>query len=180
MTMLRARDLTVSASLDGETVYRGTATGALAEKVVVAERVALPLGEDVPLEEAALLGCAALTGIGAVLFAARVQPNSSVVVIGAGGVGQFVLQGVGPQLDVGQTIGRNKTLKGEELLAQLRAHRRFVIAGLIEGVRQAREVDRPEVGFQVSGRPRQTDGRWTNPLTSCRRMSGIWSPNLSR
>src|SRR5213080_1814017 len=80
-------------SLDGETVYRGTATGALAEKVVVAERVALPLGEDVPLEEAALLGCAALTGIGAVLFAARVQPNSSVVVIGAGGVGQFVLQG---------------------------------------------------------------------------------------
>ena len=51
-------------SLDGETVYRGTATGALAERVVVAERVALPLGEDVPLEEAALLGCAALTGVG--------------------------------------------------------------------------------------------------------------------
>ena len=80
-------------SLGGETVYRGTATGALAERVVVAERVALPLGEDVPLEEAALLGCAALTGIGAVLFAAQVQPGSSVVVIGAGGVGQFVLQG---------------------------------------------------------------------------------------
>jgi S-(hydroxymethyl)glutathione dehydrogenase / alcohol dehydrogenase len=81
-------------SLDGETVYRGTATGALAERVVVAERVALPLGEDVSLDEAALLGCAALTGIGAVLFAARVQPGSSVVVLGAGGVGQFVLQGV--------------------------------------------------------------------------------------
>jgi S-(hydroxymethyl)glutathione dehydrogenase/alcohol dehydrogenase len=80
-------------SLEGETVYRGTATGALAEKVVVAERVALPVDDDVPLEEAALLGCAALTGIGAVLFAARVQPNSSVVVVGAGGVGQFVLQG---------------------------------------------------------------------------------------
>ena len=80
-------------SLDGETVYRGTATGALAETVVVAERVALPLGDDVPLEEAALLGCAALTGIGAVLFAARVQPKATVVVVGAGGVGQFVLQG---------------------------------------------------------------------------------------
>ena len=86
-------DGTTGMSLDGETVYRGTATGALAERVVVAERVALPLGNDVPLEEAALLGCAALTGIGAVLFAARVQPNASVVVVGAGGVGQFVVQG---------------------------------------------------------------------------------------
>jgi S-(hydroxymethyl)glutathione dehydrogenase/alcohol dehydrogenase len=76
-----------------ETVYRGTATGALAERLVVTEQVALPLGEDVPLEEAALLGCAALTGVGAALFAARVEPGSSVVVVGGGGVGQFVVQG---------------------------------------------------------------------------------------
>ena len=62
-------------SLDGETVYRGTATGALAERVVVAERVALPTGGAMPLEHAALLGCAALTGVGAVLFAgARRSP----------------------------------------------------------------------------------------------------------
>src|SRR5205823_10408517 len=80
-------------SLDGKTLYRGTATGALTERLVVAERVALPLGEDVPLEQAALLGCAALTGVGAVLFAARVSEDSSVLVVGAGGVGQFAVQG---------------------------------------------------------------------------------------
>jgi S-(hydroxymethyl)glutathione dehydrogenase/alcohol dehydrogenase len=79
--------------LDGDTVYRGTATGCLAERVVVEEKVALPLGEDVPLEQAALLGCAALTGVGAVLFSAHVTPGSSVVVVGAGGVGAFVVQG---------------------------------------------------------------------------------------
>ena len=79
--------------LDGETLYRGTATGALAERLVVSEQVALPLGEGVPLEEAALLGCAALTGVGAVLFAARVELGSTVLVVGAGGVGQFVVQG---------------------------------------------------------------------------------------
>ena len=79
-------------SLDGETVYRGTATGCLAERVVVSSRVALPVA-DVPLREAALLGCAALTGVGAVLFAARVAPGSSVLVVGAGAVGQFVVQG---------------------------------------------------------------------------------------
>jgi len=80
-------------SLRGETLYRGTATGCLAERVVVSERVALPTGGDVPLREAALLGCAALTGVGAVLFSAGVRAGSSVLVVGAGGVGQFVVQG---------------------------------------------------------------------------------------
>jgi S-(hydroxymethyl)glutathione dehydrogenase / alcohol dehydrogenase len=86
-------DSTTGLSLDGETVYRGTATGALAERIVVSERVALPVGGGVPLEQAALLGCAALTGVGAVLFAAGVEPGSSVLVVGAGGVGQFIVQG---------------------------------------------------------------------------------------
>ena len=80
-------------SLGGETVYRGTATGALAERVVVAAGAAMPLGDDVPFEHAALLGCAALTGVGAVLNAARPEPGFSALVIGAGGVGQFVVQG---------------------------------------------------------------------------------------
>ncbi|HWG56368.1 MAG TPA: alcohol dehydrogenase catalytic domain-containing protein [Gaiellaceae bacterium] len=80
-------------ALDGATVYRGTATGALAERVVVAGAAALPLGDDLPFEQAALLGCAALTGVGAVLNAARLEPEATVLVVGAGGVGQFVIQG---------------------------------------------------------------------------------------
>jgi S-(hydroxymethyl)glutathione dehydrogenase/alcohol dehydrogenase len=80
-------------SLAGETVYRGTATGALAEVVVVAAGAAMPLADDVPLEHAALLGCAALTGVGAVLNAARPERGFTALVIGAGGVGQFVVQG---------------------------------------------------------------------------------------
>ena len=86
-------DGTTGLSLRGETLYRGTATGCLAEWVVVSERVALPTGGVVPLREAALLGCAALTGVGAVLFAAGVGAGTSVLVVGAGGVGQFVVQG---------------------------------------------------------------------------------------
>ena len=79
--------------LDGETVYRGTATGALADHVAVDAGAAMPLGDDVPLEHAALLGCAALTGVGAVLNAARPEPGFTAFVIGTGGVGQFVVQG---------------------------------------------------------------------------------------
>ena len=86
-------DGTTGMSLGGETVYRGTATGAWAERVVVSSRVALPTGGAVPLRDAALLGCAALTGVGAVLFAARAAPGGVMLVIGAGGVGQFVVQG---------------------------------------------------------------------------------------
>ena len=74
-------------------MYRGTATGAWAERVVVSSQVALPTGGAVPLRDAALLGCAALTGVGAVLFAARAEPGGVALVIGAGGVGQFVVQG---------------------------------------------------------------------------------------
>jgi S-(hydroxymethyl)glutathione dehydrogenase / alcohol dehydrogenase len=86
-------DGTTGMSLDGEVLYRGTATGAMSERLVVTEHAALPTGGDVPLEEAALLGCAALTGVGAVLFAARIDPGGTALVVGAGGVGQFCVQG---------------------------------------------------------------------------------------
>jgi S-(hydroxymethyl)glutathione dehydrogenase/alcohol dehydrogenase len=86
-------DGTTGMTIDGETLYRGTATGCLQERLTVTERVALPLGDGVPLEEAALLGCAALTGVGAVLYAGRTQPGESVLIVGAGGVGQFCVQG---------------------------------------------------------------------------------------
>jgi S-(hydroxymethyl)glutathione dehydrogenase/alcohol dehydrogenase len=78
-------------SADGETVYRMTTVGALAERVLLPAEAALPLGGELPFEQAALLGCAALTGVGAVLNAG-VHENDSVLVIGAGGVGQFCVQ----------------------------------------------------------------------------------------
>lgn len=80
-------------SLDGATVYRMTSTGCLAERVVVRANAALPLPDEVSIEQGALLGCAALTGVGAVLFRARPQPGTTALVLGAGGVGQFVVQG---------------------------------------------------------------------------------------
>jgi Zn-dependent alcohol dehydrogenase len=86
-------DGTTGMEADGETVYRGTATGALSQRLTVDAGVTLPLGADVSLEHAALLGCAALTGVGAVLFQARPEPGDTVLVVGAGGVGQFCVQG---------------------------------------------------------------------------------------
>ncbi|HLV57459.1 MAG TPA: Zn-dependent alcohol dehydrogenase [Natronosporangium sp.] len=78
---------------DGGEVYPGLGTAAFAAETVVAADACVPLPPDMPLREAAVLGCAVLTGVGAVLNAARVGPGESVVVIGLGGVGLAALQG---------------------------------------------------------------------------------------
>jgi S-(hydroxymethyl)glutathione dehydrogenase/alcohol dehydrogenase len=87
-------DGTTGLRQDGTTVYRMTTVGAFANHVLVPERAAIRIPHGVPLEHAALLGCAALTGVGAVENAARVEAAASAVVIGAGAVGQFIVQGL--------------------------------------------------------------------------------------
>ncbi|MEC4018550.1 zinc-binding dehydrogenase [Streptomyces sp. H27-D2] len=77
---------------DGTDLYPGLGTAVFAEETVVSARAVLPLPAGIPLTEAALLGCAVLTGYGAVNNSAKVRPGESVVVFGVGGVGLSVLQ----------------------------------------------------------------------------------------
>jgi S-(hydroxymethyl)glutathione dehydrogenase/alcohol dehydrogenase len=76
---------------DGDPLHVTLGLGALAEEVVVDQSAVIGVGDDVPLEESALLGCAVLTGVGAVRNTARVAAGSSVLVIGLGGVGLSVV-----------------------------------------------------------------------------------------
>src|SRR5207245_6853916 len=64
-----------------------------AERAVVPEMNLLPLDVDVPLDIAALAGCAVMTGVGAVINTASVRPGTSVLIIGAGGVGLSAVMG---------------------------------------------------------------------------------------
>ena len=77
---------------DASPVYPGLGTAAFATETVVGANACIPLPEDVPLEQAALLGCAVLTGAGAVFNAARVRAGESVVVFGLGGIGLCAVQ----------------------------------------------------------------------------------------
>ncbi|PRH78498.1 alcohol dehydrogenase [Streptomyces solincola] len=77
---------------DGTPLHPGLNVAAFAEETVVAANCVLPAPDGVPLAEAALLGCAVLTGYGAVHHSARVREGESVVVFGAGGVGLAALQ----------------------------------------------------------------------------------------
>lgn len=60
---------------------------------VLSEKSVLPIDKDIPFEVAAVTGCAVVTGVGAVLNTAKVEPGSSVGVVGIGGVGLNVIQG---------------------------------------------------------------------------------------
>ncbi|MEU4693456.1 zinc-binding dehydrogenase [Actinoplanes sp. NPDC023714] len=78
----------------GETPVFGMAgCGAFAEEMVVPRAGAVQIGDDVPYEVAALIGCSVTTGVGAVVNTARVRPGDTVVVIGCGGVGIAAVQG---------------------------------------------------------------------------------------
>ncbi|MCM3870892.1 MAG: Zn-dependent alcohol dehydrogenase [Pyrinomonadaceae bacterium] len=83
-TRLRARQQDVAH-------FNGTAC--FADYAVVAEEGAIPVSHDVPFEALATLGCAVVTGVGAVLNAARVEAGAKIVIVGAGGVGLNVVQG---------------------------------------------------------------------------------------
>ena len=77
----------------GESAFGFAGCGTFAEELVIPADAAVKVDDDVPYEAAALIGCGVLTGVGAVLNTARVEPGSTVVVIGCGGVGISVIQG---------------------------------------------------------------------------------------
>lgn len=80
-------------SEQGEPVYAGLGVASFAEQTVVPRAAVVPVPDDIDTADAALLGCAVTTGVGAATTTAQVTPGSSVLVIGLGGVGLSVVQG---------------------------------------------------------------------------------------
>ncbi|MFE1947825.1 Zn-dependent alcohol dehydrogenase [Streptomyces massasporeus] len=77
---------------EGTDLHPGLNVAAFAEETVVSASCVLPVPDGVPLTDAALLGCAVLTGYGAVHHSARVRAGETVAVFGVGGVGLAALQ----------------------------------------------------------------------------------------
>ena len=95
-----------------------------AERSVVPANTVFPVDPSLPLEQVALLGCAVMTGVGAILNTAKVRPGDSVLVIGCGGVGLSAIQGariagastivgvdvVEPKLEIAKELGATETV----------------------------------------------------------------------
>lgn len=78
----------------GNTPIAGVAgMNGFAEQILSHHSAVVAIDPDMPLDRAALIGCAVMTGVGAVINAARVRPGETCVVIGCGGIGLNVVQG---------------------------------------------------------------------------------------
>jgi S-(hydroxymethyl)glutathione dehydrogenase / alcohol dehydrogenase len=80
-------------SLNGQRLNHFLTVSSFAEYAVVPESGAVAVPANMPLDRAALISCAVLTGFGAVTNTAKVTPGSRVAVFGCGGVGLNILQG---------------------------------------------------------------------------------------
>lgn len=115
---------------DGLDIHHHLGVSAFADHAVVSRRSVVPVPADVPAEVAALLGCAVLTGGGAVLNAARPAAGDTVMVVGLGGVGMaalLVARALGhpvvavdarsDKLAAARTLGAEQTVLADELAA---------------------------------------------------------------
>lgn len=77
----------------GADAFQFANSGVFSQRTLVFETQCVAIDPTVPLTSACLIGCALLTGVGAVLNRAQVAVGETVAVIGAGGIGQSVIQG---------------------------------------------------------------------------------------
>lgn len=80
-------------SQGGQTIHQFVDLSAFAEAMLLHHTAVVKIDPEIPLDRAALLGCAVTTGVGAALNTAQVTPGSSVAVFGAGGIGTSIMQG---------------------------------------------------------------------------------------
>jgi S-(hydroxymethyl)glutathione dehydrogenase/alcohol dehydrogenase len=114
-------------SRKGAPITHGLGTGAFAEYVVVDGSQAVAIPKDVPFASASLIGCAVITGMGAVINTAGVTAGSSVVVIGTGGVGLNSIQGAA-------LAGASPIIAVDLVKSKLRAAKRFGATHTVDAI----------------------------------------------
>jgi S-(hydroxymethyl)glutathione dehydrogenase / alcohol dehydrogenase len=157
------------------TLHHFSVVSSHAEYCIVPETGAVPVPAEVPFDRACLIGCGVMTGVGAVIRCARVEPWSSVVVVGCGAVGLNVLQGARlagarrivavdlseRHLAMAPGFGATHTLhpSREDVTAAVRALTSgrgadyvFEAAGTEASLQQALEVARPGATVVVLGK----------------------------
>ena len=141
-------------TLDGQEIKHFAGVSSFAEYSVIPARAVLKIPEDFPLDRAALLGCAVITGVGAVFNCARVRPGSSVAVFGAGGIGLNVIQGAA-------IAGAEKIIAVDILPNKLEFARQFgathtingSTANAVEQIRALTDGKGVEYAFEAIGLP---------------------------
>ena len=104
-------------SLGGQPLFHYMGTSTFANFTVLPEIAVAKVRKDAPFDKICYIGCGVTTGIGAVIFTAKVEPGSKVVVFGLGGIGLNVIQGarmVGADMIVGVDLNPSKRAIAEK------------------------------------------------------------------
>lgn len=140
---------------NGRPVNQFANVGVFAERTVVHETQAVVIDPELPMDVACLIGCAMLTGAGAVFNRARVHPGSTVLVIGAGGIGQSVIQAA--RLCAARRIVVVDTNPGKEGIARTFGATDFVDAAvggdIVSAVQQLGISEGVDYAFECVGHP---------------------------
>jgi alcohol dehydrogenase len=135
----------------GREINHHLGVSAFAEYAVLARESLVAVDPALPFEQAALFGCAVMTGVGAVFNTAAVPQGSSIAVVGLGGVGLAALLGArtrDPSALVAVDLSEQKLAVARELGATI-----TVNAGSADAVEQVREATRGgvEYAFEMAG-----------------------------
>lgn len=138
----------------GQEVPQMARIGTMSEYIVAPEINLVKIDPRYSLAHAALVGCGVATGVGAVINTAQVEPGSTVVVIGTGGVGLNAVQGA-------VLAGAERIIAVDRVASKLDFARRFgatdvVDASAVEPVEAVRELTKGKLAdyaFEVIGNP---------------------------
>jgi S-(hydroxymethyl)glutathione dehydrogenase/alcohol dehydrogenase len=119
-------------SLGGKPVLHYMGTSTFSNHIVVPEIALARIRRDAPFDTVCYIGCGVTTGIGAVLFTAKVEAGANVVVFGLGGIGLNVIQGA-RMVGAGKIIGVDLN-PGREAMARKFGMTDFVDAGQVDNV----------------------------------------------
>lgn len=104
-------------SANGKMLHHYMGTSTFANFTVVPEIALAKIREDAPFDKVCYIGCGVTTGIGAVIYTAKVQPGDNVIVFGLGGIGLNVIQGAriaGANMIVGVDINPSRKEMAEK------------------------------------------------------------------
>ncbi len=141
----------------GQSINHHLGCSVFAEYATVSRRSLVKIDRTVALDEAALFGCAVLTGVGAVVNTAKVQAGASVAVVGLGGVGLAALIGAhaaGARQIIAVDLSDDKLKLARDLGAT-----HAVNAGQLDAVEQIRDLSAGgvEFAFEFAGAIRALD-----------------------
>ena len=118
-------------SIGGKPLFHYMGTSTFANYSVMPEISVAKIRPDAPFDKVCYIGCGVTTGIGAVIYTAKVKPGSSVVVFGLGGIGLNVLQGA-RMAGAGMIVGVDLN-PGRKALAEKFGMTHFVNPKEVEG-----------------------------------------------